>query len=94
MRYLYILVLYASLAAPASAAEAALTVRSTEIKQQPFSDAKTIATLGEKVSVDVLSRRGGWVNISSGKGNGWVRMLSLRGDSTAKKRGGTAACKA
>ena len=87
MRYLYALVLYASLAAPASAAHMAFAVRSTEIKQQPFSDAKTVATLDDKSSVEVLSRRGGWVNISSGKGNGWVRMLSLRSDSTAKKRG-------
>lgn len=87
MRYLYALVLFASLAAPAGATQVAFTVRSTEIKQQPFSDAKTIATLGEKVSVEVLSRRGGWVNISSGKGKGWVRMLSLRSNSTAKQRG-------
>lgn len=50
-------------------------MRSTEIKQQPFS------------SVEVLSRHGGWVNISSSKGKGWVRMVSLRSDSTAKKRG-------
>lgn len=87
MRYLYILVLYASLAVPASAAQVAFTVRSTEIKQQPFSDAKTVATLNDKSSVEVLSRRGGWVNISSSKGKGWVRMLSLRSDSTAQKRG-------
>jgi hypothetical protein len=87
MRYLYALILFASLAAPASATQVAFTVRSTEIKQQPFSDAQTIATLAGKSGVEVLSRRGGWVNISSSKGNGWVRMLSLRSDSTAKKRG-------
>jgi hypothetical protein len=87
MRYLYALIIYASLAAPAGAAQSAFTVRSTEIKQQPFSDAKTIATLAGKSGVEVLSRRGGWVNISSSKGNGWVRMLSLRSDNTAKKRG-------
>ena len=87
MRYLYALIIYASLAAPAGAAQSAFTVRSTEIKQQPFSDAKTIATLAGKSGVEVLSRHGGWVNISSSKGNGWVRMLSLRSDNTAKKRG-------
>jgi hypothetical protein len=87
MRYLYILVIYASLAVPASAAQVAFTVRSTEIKQQPFSDAQTVATLNDKSSVEVLSRRGGWVNISSSKGKGWVRMLSLRSDSTTQKRG-------
>ncbi len=89
MRYLYILVIFASLTVTASAAQVAFTVRSTEIKQQPFSDAKTVATLNDKSSVEVLSRRGGWVNISSSKGKGWVRMLSLRSDSTAEKRGDT-----
>jgi hypothetical protein len=87
MKYLYALVLYASLAAPACAWQVAYTVRSTEIKQLPYSDATTVATLGEKASVNVMSRQGGWVKINSGKGNGWVRMLSLRGDSTAKKSG-------
>jgi len=87
MKYLYALILYAPLAAPVCAGQAAYTVRSTEIKQQPFSDAATVATLGEKAGVDILSRRGGWVKISSGQGNGWVRMLSLRSDSTAKKPG-------
>ena len=87
MKYLYALVLYASLTAPAYAWQVAYTVRSTEIKQLPFSDAATVGTLGEKASVNVMSRQGGWVKINSGKGNGWVRMLSLRGDSTAKKSG-------
>jgi hypothetical protein len=87
MRFLYALILYASLAAPVCAGQVAYTVRSTEIKQQPFTDAATVATLGEKVGVDILSRQGGWVKISSGLGNGWVRMLSLRSDSTAKKPG-------
>ncbi len=87
MKYLYALVLYASLTAPAYAWQVAYTVRSTEIKQLPYSDATTIGTLGEKASVNVMSRQGGWVKINSGKGNGWVRMLSLRGDSTAKQSG-------
>lgn len=87
MKYLYALVLYASLTAPAYAWQVAYTVRSTEIKQLPYSDATTVATLGEKASVNVMSRQGGWVKINSVKGNGWVRMLSLRGDSTAKTSG-------
>jgi hypothetical protein len=93
MRFLYALIICttlvncATLADAASAAQTAFTVRSTEIKQQPFSDAKTVATLADKTGVEVQSRRGGWVNISSSKGNGWVRMLSLRSDSKTDKRG-------
>lgn len=86
-KFLYALVLYASLAAPAYAWQVAYTVRNTEIKQLPYSDAATVGTLDEKASVTVMSRQGGWVKINSKKGNGWVRMLSLRGDSTATKSG-------
>lgn len=87
MRYLYALFVCASLAAPVRAEQLAYTVRSTEIKQQPFSDAATVATLSEKTSVNIQSRQGGWVRISSKSGNGWVKMLSLRSNSTATKRG-------
>ena len=89
MKYLYALFLYATLTAPVYAWQVAYTVRSTEIKQLPYSDAATVGKLDEKASVSVMSRQGGWVKITSAKGNGWVRMLSLRGDSTAKKSGDT-----
>lgn len=87
MRYQYALFLFASLAAPACAEQVAFTVRSTEIKQQPFSDAATVATLGEKASVNIQSRQGGWVRISSERGSGWVRMLSLRSNSATAQQG-------
>lgn len=87
MRYLLAILLCASFAAPAYAKQPAYTVRSTEIKKQPFSDAATVATLGANAGVSILSRQGGWVRISSDKGNGWVKMLSLRSNSTAARRG-------
>ncbi|HEX5337868.1 MAG TPA: SH3 domain-containing protein [Gallionella sp.] len=86
MRYLA-LVLSCCLAAPVYAEQPAYTVRSTEIKQKPFSDAATVATLNEKSSVNILSRQGGWVRISSESGSGWVRMLNLRSSNTATKQG-------
>lgn len=75
------------LAAPACAEQTAYTVRSTEIKQQPFSDAATVARLNENASVNIVTRQGGWVRITSKAGNGWVKMLSLRSNSTATRRG-------
>jgi len=87
MKYLYALILYASLAAPVYAWQVAYAVRSTEIKLLPYSDAATVAKLDEKAKVNIMLRQGGWIKISSANGNGWVRMLSLRSDSTAKKTG-------
>lgn len=87
MKYPYILFLCALLAMPAHAEQPAYTVRSTDVKQQPFSDAPIVTALGEKAKVNILSRQGGWVKISCSQGSGWVRMLSLRYTSTAGKRG-------
>lgn len=74
-------------AATGHAEQIAYTVRSTEIKKQPYSDAASIATLNEQSSVNVLERQGGWVKINSSLGNGWVKLLSLRGSNTAGKSG-------
>jgi len=87
MKYLFAFFLCVSLTAPANAEQVAYTAYNTEIKQEPFSDAPTVAMLGEKTSVTILSREGGWVKISSSQGNGWVKMLSLRYTSEASKRG-------
>ena len=69
------------------AEQIAYTVRSTEIKQQPYSDAASVAKLNENASVSIVKRQGGWVRITSKSGNGWVKMLSLRSNNTATKRG-------
>ncbi len=87
MRYPYIFLLCALCMTPVYADQAAYTVRATEIKQKPFSDAATVATLKEKASVTMLSRQGGWVNINSEAGEGWVKLLSLRSDVVAAKTG-------
>lgn len=87
MKYLTGLFILGCLAAPAYAEQSAHTVRSTEVKQQPYSDADTVAKLNENTSVNIVKRQGGWVRITSKAGNGWVRMLSLRSNSITTKRG-------
>lgn len=60
-------------------AETAFTLRAVELKQEPFADAATIATLPEKTPVEIVKRQGGWTHIRQDKTTqGWVRMLSLR----------------
>ncbi len=71
----------------AAVEQTAFTIRSTEIKKQPYSDAQTLATLAEKSSVKIVLRKGGWVSISSTQGSGWVKMLNLRSNSASEERG-------
>ena len=87
MKRIFALLLLGCLPLTVHAEQIAYTVRSTEIKQQPYSDAPNVATLSEKASVTIVSRQGGWVRITSKTGNGWVKMLNLRSTSTTTKRG-------
>ncbi len=72
----------------AHAAETAYTVRATEVKAKPFSDADTLSTLPEKSRVEVLERKASWTRIKADGTAGWVKLLSLRfGDAARKKAG-------
>jgi len=70
-----------------AAAEPATLMRATELKQEPATDAATLARLPENAAVEALERKGGWTRIKAGAAEGWVRMLSLRfgGPGEAKK---------
>ena len=69
-------------------AEPATVIRTTELKQEPATDAATVATLQENAAVETLERRGGWTRIKASESEGWVRMLALRfGTATAAKPG-------
>ena len=84
MRFLALLLLLPLVAA----AEPATVIRAAELKQEPASDAATLATLPENTAVDALERKGGWTRVKAGAGEGWVRMLSLRlGGATTPKPG-------
>lgn len=72
----------------AHAGEAAYTVRATELKAKPYTDADTLSKLPEKTPVEVLARKASWMQIKHDGATGWVKMLSLRlGDAAVKKSG-------
>lgn len=71
------------------AAESGTALKADDIKAEPFRDAKSVAKLATGDQVDILKKDGGWYQVKSAKGSGWVRMLSIRkGD--ARKGGGSA----
>jgi len=65
-------------AALAHAGESGSTIKADELKAEPFRDAKTVGQLGTGDKVEILNKDGGWLQVKSAKGNGWVRMLSVR----------------
>ena len=59
-------------------AEPATVIKATELKQEPASDAGTVAALPENTALEALERKGGWTRVKGQAGEGWVRMLALR----------------
>ncbi len=62
----------------AQAGEIAYTVRPTELKAKPFSDAVTLARLEQRTKVEVIGRRSSWRQVQVDGKTGWVKMLSLK----------------
>lgn len=81
MRFLLLLIF---LLPSVCAAEPATVIRATELKQDPATDAPTVAQLAENTAVDALERKGGWTRVKAPGGEGWVKMLSLRYGGTAR----------
>ncbi|HEU0188304.1 MAG TPA: SH3 domain-containing protein [Gallionellaceae bacterium] len=69
------------------AAESGAAIKGDDLKAEPFRDAKTVATLAAGDKVNILKKDGGWLQVDSAKGKGWVRMLSIRKGDARKGSG-------
>ena len=73
----------------AQAGDTAYTVRTTALKEKPYTDAKTLDSLAQNTKVEIVGRHGSWNKIKVGDETGWVKMLSLRLGETTQKTGDT-----
>jgi uncharacterized protein YraI len=74
----------------AMAGESGTALKADAIRAEPFGDARAVGTLAAGDKVDILKKNGGWLQVKSAKGKGWVRMLSIR-KGEARKGPGEAA---
>lgn len=78
-RYFHIVLAALLLAVPiVHAGESGAAVKADELKAEPFRDAKTVGKLATGDKVEILKKDGGWFQVKSARGSGWVRMLSIR----------------
>ncbi len=61
-------------------------IRSETIRVEPFVDARDVGTLAKDEVVEICGKEGGWLRITSARGNGWVRLLAIRRGGTEKPR--------
>lgn len=83
-------------AGAAWAAESGVALKADVIHTEPFKDADSAGDLKKGDTVQILSKKGGWLEIKAPGGSGWVRMLSVKrgeasGSSAAGELGGVAA---
>lgn len=84
------LLLGASLIASSVHAAPGTLLRDESLRSQPSATASVAAQVSRGTSVDIVARRGGWLQIKTGRAQGWVRLLSVRagqGDSSGTGAG-------
>lgn len=60
------------------AAEAGRVLVTSDLKEQPYLDAKTIANLPVGTFLEVLQRQGGWMRVKSATDEGWLKMTAIK----------------
>ncbi len=59
-------------------AEPGYIIRSSDLMDEPYRDATPLLELEKGVPVDIIKRKGGWLQIESAGKSGWVRMSKIR----------------
>ncbi|HNP62080.1 MAG TPA: SH3 domain-containing protein [Nitrospirales bacterium] len=67
-----------------NAADPGIAVRSCQVMSEPFKDAQEVTSLKEGDTVEILKRKGGWLQVSQKGHTGWVRMLYIRRGASAE----------
>lgn len=62
-------------------------IRQTELKAEPSVTAATLSTLPANTPVTITDRQGGWMHVVSGQQRGWVRLLHVSSQPTARTAG-------
>jgi Bacterial SH3 domain len=65
------------------AADSGSALKNDSMRFEPFADAKVTGTLNRGDNLEILTKKGAWLQVKTKKSTGWVRLLSI-------KRGGTA----
>ncbi|MEO6202047.1 MAG: SH3 domain-containing protein [Nitrospirales bacterium] len=60
------------------ASDPGVAVRSCQVMSEPFKDAQEVTSLKEGDTVEILRRKGGWLQVSGRGKTGWVRMVYIR----------------
>lgn len=82
-QFIGVILLVASPILSSHAAEKGTALKTDTLRKEPFADAKTVGNLNRGDNVDILSKKGAWLQIKTKNSSGWVRLLSVKRGSLA-----------
>lgn len=77
MRRLYG-ILTLSLASSLALAAPGVALKTENILSKPSATSTAVGKMTKGMTVDIVAKQGGWLQVKSGKTQGWVRLLSVR----------------
>ena len=66
------------LPAIAFAGDAGTALKADILRAEPYADAKTAGNLNKNDVVDILAKKGAWLQIKTKSTSGWVRILTVK----------------
>lgn len=83
-------VLALSMASSLSLAAPGLALKDENLMTKPSSTASSVGKMTKGMTVEIVAKQGGWLQVKAGKSQGWVRLLSVRAGSGAAGSDGLA----
>lgn len=67
----------------AMAAETGVVLKPDQLRADAFSDAKVVGNVNKNDAVDILNKKGAWLQIKTAGKTGWVRLLTVKRNSAS-----------
>ena len=62
----------------AYAGDAGTALKADTLRAEPFADAKTVGSLNKNDALEILTKKGAWLQVKTKSKTGWVRILSVK----------------
>ncbi len=93
MNQRWILALLLALPGLGLAADSGQTTIATDLKREPYIDAQNSGNLPANTPVEIVKRQGGWLQVKSASGEGWVKLLAVKLSGSTPAASGNAGVK-
>ncbi|QZA82002.1 SH3 domain-containing protein [Deefgea piscis] len=76
------------LIAQSALADSGTVIRNSDLREKPFSDSRSIATLSSNSKIEIQKNQGAWMQVKTPQGQvGWIKLLNVRTQSGTRNNG-------